>query len=290
MISSKSTAAGSDNYESERMKVLIDTHLLDSDPNESNYDRFTSLARRIFDVPIALVSLVDTDRQWFKSKDGLEAAQTARDISFCTHTVMEDGPEVFVVLDANKDERFKNNPLVKGPPYVIFYAGAALIVDNVRIGSLCIIDNKPHNEFCMKDRMSLLDLGFAVATLIKQQSEARKRLESEKSKLMISIMHNMRTPMTSLTLVRSLLDNKSGEMMEILKKLPQRESAQFYEVLEELDNSVRQLNVIVETSLSLGNSMVEISKFSKDDPTNYASIIAGRGILFKLSSVIDRLQ
>ncbi len=124
--------------EPERLATLRGLEVLDSLPEE-RFDRITRLAKRLFDVPIALVSLVDDDRQWFKSRIGLDASETPRDVSFCGHAIL--GSDVFVVRDACADERFSDNPLVTGDPNVRFYAGCPLeLGDGARVGTLCVID------------------------------------------------------------------------------------------------------------------------------------------------------
>lgn len=127
--------------EAERIKVLHDLLILDTVP-EMRFDAITTYCQSRFKTEIVLVSLVDTDRQWFKSACGLTATQTPRDISFCGHTILHD--EVMVVKDARKDERFHDNPLVLGPPFIRFYAGAPLTLSSGhRVGTLCLIDQKP---------------------------------------------------------------------------------------------------------------------------------------------------
>ncbi|RYU96287.1 PAS domain S-box protein [Emticicia agri] len=127
--------------EKDRLKALKSYNLLDS-VNEEEFDRLTRLASIICGVPISLVSLVDEERQWFKSKIGLKDNETSRDISFCQYTIMDKA--IFEVEDATQDERFKDNPLVLGEPNIRFYAGYPLIDPNgYALGSLCVIDDKP---------------------------------------------------------------------------------------------------------------------------------------------------
>lgn len=127
--------------EKERLKTLRSTDILDTDPEE-RFDRLTRMAKRVFGVSIALVSMVDENRQWFKSKVGLEACETGRDISFCGHAIL--GNDIFVIEDALEDERFADNPLVTGEPKIRFYAGAPLrYLDGNKLGTLCIIDQEP---------------------------------------------------------------------------------------------------------------------------------------------------
>jgi len=127
--------------EAERQAALDRTGLVTASRNADLQD-IVELAATICDVPIALVSLVDHDRQFFKAKVGLDAQETPRDISFCGHAIL--GTEPFIVPDALADERFADNPLVVGPPNIRFYAGVPLVVDGSHVvGTLCVIDTRP---------------------------------------------------------------------------------------------------------------------------------------------------
>lgn len=127
--------------EAQRLEALKQTALLDT-PAETRFDRLTRIAQQALKVPIALVSLVDSERQWFKSCSGLDVAETDREISFCAHAILKD--EVFVVQDALCDPDFSDNPLVTGPPFIRAYAGAPLrSTRGYRIGTLCVIDPQP---------------------------------------------------------------------------------------------------------------------------------------------------
>jgi diguanylate cyclase (GGDEF)-like protein len=145
--------------EQSRLLRLRALDLLDTNPDE-RFDRLTRMAQRLFDVPIALVSLVDTDRQWFKSRQGLDADETPRDISFCGHTIL--GDETMVIPNAPLDERFCNNPLVVNDPDIRFYAGCPVRApDGSRIGTFCIIDRRPR-ELSREDKTMLRDLAKMV--------------------------------------------------------------------------------------------------------------------------------
>ncbi len=127
--------------ERERVAALHNLLLLDTPP-ERRFDQLTAYASAYFEVPVALVSLVDSNRQWFKSRCGLGATETGRDVSFCGHTILQDG--VMVVEDALEDPRFADNPLVVGEPGIRFYAGAPLTLpDGQRVGAFCLIDRAP---------------------------------------------------------------------------------------------------------------------------------------------------
>jgi diguanylate cyclase (GGDEF)-like protein len=142
-------------HESERVHTLRSLNILDSAPEE-RFDRLTRVARRLFDVPIALVSLVDSNRQWFKSCQGLGVTETARDVSFCGHAILSD--QILMIPDAGSDERFHDNPLVTGEPHIRFYAGCPLKVGNgSNVGTLCLIDTKPR-VLDVEERELLRDL------------------------------------------------------------------------------------------------------------------------------------
>lgn len=127
--------------EAKRLSRLRSLEILDT-PAEERFDRLTRMARRIFRVPIALVSLVDENRQWFKSNTGLTIFETPRDISFCGHAIL--GDDVFIIPDSTQDARFADNPLVLHEPYIRFYAGFPLrALDGSKLGTLCIIDHEP---------------------------------------------------------------------------------------------------------------------------------------------------
>lgn len=141
--------------EAARLKELRSLNLLDTS-TEERFDRLTRIASRLFDVPIALVSLVDEDRQWFKSTVGLDAKETPREVSFCAHVILNN--RVMVVENTNKDERFSDNPLTQQAPYIRFYAGCPLrSLEGYNLGTLCLIDRSPR-QFSESDIELLKDL------------------------------------------------------------------------------------------------------------------------------------
>lgn len=145
--------------ELQRLATLRALNVLDTDAEE-RFDRITRLTRRIFSLPICLVTLVDANRQWFKSRQGIEVEQTPRDISLCAHAINHDG--IFVVHDALQDPRFCDNPLVTEPPHIRFYVGYPLTIHGeFRVGTLCLIGNEPR-DFTEEDAETLTDLGQMV--------------------------------------------------------------------------------------------------------------------------------
>lgn len=158
--------------EAKRMANLYQFGILDS-RFEDRFDRLTRIASAIFGTPIALISLVDKDRQWFKSATGLDVRQIARDISFCTHAIQS--PEVFMVNDAHEDSRFKSNPLVTGDPHVRFYAGAPLISQKgYALGTFCVIDKAPRDDFSADQQQLLKDLAATVVDFFEMQLAIRQ--------------------------------------------------------------------------------------------------------------------
>lgn len=155
-----------------RLSELLSYRCLDTS-EESRYDELTQLAAQICEMPIALISLVDKERQWFKSHYGLEAKETPRNISFCGHAILSDEP--FVVENAKEDPRFADNPLVTGAPHVVFYVGIPLKnTRGINLGTLCVIDHKPRQlnsefikrlEIIARQVVNLLELDKKQTTL-----------------------------------------------------------------------------------------------------------------------------
>lgn len=161
--------------EIDRLKALKSTNLLDTEPEE-RFDRIVRMAAGAMHTEIALISLVDQDRQWFKAKNGLEAEQTPRDQAFCHHTIKQN--DVLVILDAKSDTRFDANPLVTGEPNIAFYAGAPLITkDGYALGSLCVIDSKPRTSFSKIEQQMLKDLAATVMTEVELSNQNQINLD-----------------------------------------------------------------------------------------------------------------
>jgi len=157
--------------EAKRLKVLWDYDVLDTVPEEI-FDDLTELAALICEAPISLISLVDEDRQWFKSKVGTSLQETSRDVSFCAHAITGQG--LFVVPDATRDSRFSSNPLVISDPKIRFYAGAPLVTpDGYALGTLCVLDTKARKlRSDQKKAMELLARHVATQLELRRRSRA----------------------------------------------------------------------------------------------------------------------
>ena len=171
MISAQPTADESRRIETLRKYAILDTE------SEQALDDLTALAAQICGAPIALISLVDEHRQWFKARVGLETTETPRDISFCGHAVHQ--RDLFIVSDATQDERFAGNPLVTGEPHIRFYAGAPLVSpDDSALGTLCVIDHVPRN-LTQAQEQALRVLARQVMTHLELRLHEHQLAESE---------------------------------------------------------------------------------------------------------------
>lgn len=208
--------------EPQRLAELESYAILDTLP-EAAYDAITFLASQICDAPIALVSLVDEHRQWFKSRVGLDATETPRDLAFCAHAVLEP-TEMFVVSDATKDDRFADNPLVVEDPSIRFYAGAPLTTQSgAAMGTLCVIDTEPREltpdqlkalQALSTQVVALFELRLAFDQLKARQVELEEVMRQREA-LIAMVSHEIRTPLTAVAAYVDMLRDSEYDLPDV---------------------------------------------------------------------------
>jgi signal transduction histidine kinase len=229
--------------ELQRLDVLRQYDILDTQA-ESAYDDIVQLAAHICGTPISLISLLDADRQWFKSRTGLSPQETHRDLAFCGHTILE--PGMMVVPDTTQDARFSDNPLVTSDPKIRFYAGAPLTTpDGYKLGTLCVIDRVPRN-LTDDQRNALRTLARQVMT----QMELGQR-DRQKSEFVSMVSHELRTPLTSIRGALGLLNSGAAGI------LPDRAKTMADVALRNTEHVIRMINQLLDLG-KIESGMMEL--------------------------------
>ncbi len=237
--------------ETERLNALEEYNILDTLP-EVEFDDITRIASHVCGMPISLVTLLDQNRQWFKSKYGLDVGETPREQAFCGYTIL-DAEQPFIVPDSSKDERFADNALVTGEPYVAFYGGIPLVnPQGFVLGALCVIDHKPNNlnaeqlktlQSLGRQIVALLELKRTLNQLSEKQIELKRAYEDlEKFAYMAS--HDLKSPLGNIVSLAYLIDDIAGDTLP--------EDAKEY--LELINTSAFQLSHIIDGILEYSKS------------------------------------
>ena len=207
--------------EKERLQLLESYSILDTLP-ETDFDNLTAIASQICNIPISLITLLDTDRQWFKSHHGLDMSETPREHAFCAHAI-HDADNMFIIQDTRKDERFYDNPLVTGDPNIIFYAGVPLTNSaGLPLGTLCVIDHKPNtlNETQLKALQSLADQVMNLLELRRNKrylEQAILELEQNNQELerfAYVAAHDLKSPLNNISSLSLLLKEDYGSKID----------------------------------------------------------------------------
>ena len=204
--------------ETDRLAALKATNLLDSQAEE-RFDRLTRLASNALGTEVALISLIDKERQWFKSSEGTEFFDTPREFAFCDHAIRKKG--VMVVPDATKDERFVENPLVTEGPEIRFYAGAPLITKSGQaLGTLCVIDSKPRDDFSESDKQLLQDIATSVMTEIEVVHQ--KQLVEDLSVVNEELRHRMGNMYAHVSALISMMGRNEEDKDKLVRRLREK--------------------------------------------------------------------
>jgi hypothetical protein len=206
--------------EANRLKAVRDYQLLDTLP-EQDFDNITTLTASICDAPIALVTILDSDRNFLKSRFGVPFSESPREISFCGHAILDEN-DIFIIEDARKDERFKDNPIVTEQG-AIFYAGVRLInPEGFPIGTLCVFDSKPRG-LSEKQKKALIALAYQVMNLFEERKKNRKlqelqeklKLKNEELKNFAGVIsHDMKMPLANMIVTADILKAKYASQLD----------------------------------------------------------------------------
>ncbi|MBW4891327.1 GAF domain-containing sensor histidine kinase [Mucilaginibacter sp. HMF5004] len=222
--------------EDKRLQDVYRSQLLDT-PEETEFDEIVQLASDLCNTPISLITILDTERQWFKAKVGLDATETTREVSFCGHAILQD--ELFEIPDALKDIRFSDNPLVTGGPEIRFYAGMPLVTESgSRLGTLCVIDSAPR-VLTERQRFALKVLAgnvIKVAELRMKNKQLHHFTETQKRIISI-VAHDVRNPLAS---IKSVINFKQDDTID-----EQTASEMLDMISTQLDSTIEMVDNVV---------------------------------------------
>lgn len=203
--------------EKERLKELYSYQILNT-PQEEAFDEIVELASSICNAPMSTITLIDIDRQWFKSRVGMNGQASSRQISFCAHAILQD--DLFVVPDASRDERFYDNPLVTEKPDIRFYAGMPLVTQNgFKVGTLCVMDHQPR-ALTENQLLALKVLSRQVIRLmeLRLRNLELERTNDRQNKMLSLIAHDVRTPLGGIQSIIELFEDGilSSEELKVM--------------------------------------------------------------------------
>lgn len=256
---------------------LAELHRLDvlDTPAEPAFDAITSIASSLYDVPIALISLIDASRQWWKSRCGLDGWGTPRELAFCDHAIRQSA--VFIVEDAATHPRFRHNPLVTGEPHIRFYAGAPLVTSKgARIGTLCIIDRRTRPDIVAGDTAPLQQLArivvdeFELRQANSELAETRRRLEAAnvaKTKFITTVSHEIRTPIFAISSLTELAFSKARS--------------------PEQKHYLGLLRSVNQTLLGLLDDVIDVARLDRGEMPQKMTVFDVRDVLDRMMNILQ---
>ena len=243
--------------ELERLDELESFEILDTEA-QFEFDQLTELAQKLFNMPIVLVSLIDSERQWFKSKQGLEACETGRDVSFCGHAILSD--EIFEIKNSMEDDRFADNPLVTGDPRVIYYIGCPLKTPSgYKVGTLCMIDQKP-NSLTDEQKQTfkvLADQVMSQMVLFRQNKHLKYKMETIEAQYQTisenkaRLVNNAR--LASLGKMAGGIAHEVNNPLAILKMASRN-------LVREIDSETPNKEKVLKSTKTIDDTVVRINK------------------------------
>jgi signal transduction histidine kinase len=268
--------------ELERLSSLYSYNILDTLPEE-NIDAITRIASQICGTSISLVSLIDADRQWFKSKQGMAVEETPREFAFCAHAILNP-VETFIVPDSAKDSRFVDNPYVTGEPHVAFYAGVPLVnKDGHAMGTLCVLDNKP-KELTEEQKLSLKALARQVVALmelkranteLEKSQQELTNLNEELQRFAYVLAHDLKSPCNNIMSITQLLTDAYDDKLD----------ADGRQMLTYLQSTSQSLKKLIDGILAHAKTIHSLSEFK--ERTSFEELVAQVRALVPLPSSFD---
>ena len=268
--------------ETERLAALHELRLLDT-PAEERFDRITRTASALFQVPIALISLVDANRQWFKARTGLEIHETPRSISFCGHTIL--GTDPLIVGDALEDPRFADNPLVTGSPSIRFYAGMPLnSASGKRLGTLCLIDRVPR-RLSGEDTLRLHDIAAWAERELNLSVEIEAAIAEMRETFVRLVSHELRTPVTSIVGALELIrgDTVAGDSIDTLSRIAVDGARQLNRIVDD----IVEISELDAGQQKMTPSRIDLKLFIEAAMEHYGGTAGQNGVSMSLAAPSD---
>jgi signal transduction histidine kinase len=284
--------------EIERLAALLEYNLLDT-MSEADYDDITNIAAEICNMPTSLISIIDKERQWFKSKVGMEPQETSRDVAFCAHAILNP-EEMLIVKDPANDDRFHDNPLVTGAPHIGFYAGVPLVNNRGNaLGTLCVMDNKP-NDLTEEQKQTLKALARQIVTYFEMrklnrqltiQKTEMEQLNKDLSRFAHVVAHDIKSPCCSLAMSTAylrdaysdVLDAEGSSLLEMMETTSRT-------AIDMVDGILRHTKIVNQTDVEkerfVFGSLIDEVKKLLTIPENFTITIENEGLYLYTSHYI----